>query len=133
MVKFIPVDPKDIPNHREGRRGRVSYPLTKSFLESGMYMAQLDRTGIQQSLQSLQSCLFSYIRNHELPIKMFTRSGQIYFLRLDIDEEGNTIKDWKVEQATEGKAGLDRNVEAVPIDDGEVAARFLAEKGQVTK
>jgi hypothetical protein len=93
----------------------------------------MDRTGIQQSLQSLQSCLFSYIRNHELPIKMFTRGGQIYFMRLDIDKNGNPMGDWKEEHATEGRDGADRNVIAIPIDDAEVATRFKEEEGQVTK
>lgn len=133
MVKFIDVAPEDIPNLREGRRGRVSYPITKSFLESGKLVAQLDRTGIQQSLQSLQSCLNSYIRNHGLPIKMFTRRGEIYFARLDLDDNGQPIEDWAKETATEGREGTDRDMPAVPLTDEEVATRFDEEKGAVTK
>lgn len=133
MVKFIDVNPDDVPNFREGRRGRVSYPILKSFMESGKHLAMLDRTGIQQSLQSLSSCLTAYIRNHELPIKMFTRGGQIYLMRLDFDEDGNLIEGWNKERATEGRGGLDRNMEAVPLDGDEVERRFKEEKGAVTK
>lgn len=91
MVKFNPVAPEDIPNLREGRRGRVSYPILKSFLETNMPIAQLDRTGMSQGLQSLNMCLGQYIRNHDLPIEMFTRRGEIYLARTDVDEEGNII------------------------------------------
>ena len=133
MVKFVDVDPNDVPNFREGRRGRVSYPILKSFMETNKHLAMLDRTGIQQSLQSLSSCLTAYIRNHELPIKMFTRSGQIYLMRLDFDEDGNLIENWNQEQATEGRKGIDRNMEAVPLDASEVSRRFEEEKGAVTK
>lgn len=92
MVKFIPVAPEDVPNLREGRRGRVSYPILKSFLETNVPLAQLDRTGMVQSAQSLNMCLNQYIRNHDLPIEMFTRSGEIYLARTDVDEEGNIIQ-----------------------------------------
>ena len=87
MVQFIQVSPEDIDvlNFRESHRGRVSYPILKSFLETGMELAQLDRTGMQQSLQSLTSALGSYIRSHELPIKLFMRRGEIFFARTDID------------------------------------------------
>lgn len=133
MVKFVDVDPDEIPNMREARRGRVSYPITKTFLESGKAIAMLDRTGIHQSLQSLQSCLFSYIRNHELPIKMFTRRGQIYFMRLDLDEQGNPIENWKKEATTDQGKGELQNMPAVPINDDEVAERFDQERGASTK
>jgi hypothetical protein len=92
MAKFIPVAPEDVPNLREGRRGRVSYPILKSFLESGMTLAQLDRTGMKQNLQSLGMCLNQYIRNHDVPIQMFTRSGEIYLARTDVDDAGNIIE-----------------------------------------
>ena len=48
MVKFIDIDPDEIPRFSEGRRGRVSYPILKSFLETGKILVMLDRTGIQQ-------------------------------------------------------------------------------------
>lgn len=91
MVKFNAVAPEDVPNLREGRRGRVSYPILKSFLETGMVLAQLDRTGMTQGLQSLNMCLGQYIRNHDLPVEMFMRSGEIYLARTDLDADGNIV------------------------------------------
>lgn len=91
MVKFIPVAPEDVPNLREGRRGRVSYPILKAFLESDMPLAKLDRTGMSQSLQALSMTLNQYVRTHDLPIQMFTRSGEIYLARTDVDEDGNIV------------------------------------------
>src|SRR3972149_4255919 len=88
MVKFIEVDPSEIPNFRESHRGRVSYPILKSFLETGKQLVMLDRTGMQQSLQSLTSSLGAYIRSHNLPIKMFMRAGQIYLARTETDDSG---------------------------------------------
>lgn len=133
MVQFIDVDPKDVPNHREGRRGRVSYPILKSFLETNKYIVQLDRTGMQQSFQSLYSCLGNYIKSHDLPIKLFSRSGELYLMRTDIDEEGNPVDQLAHERATEGRIGTERDMEPVPLDAGEVEKRFIEEVGNFGK
>lgn len=125
MVKFIEVDPKEIPNVRESHRGRVSYPILKSFLETNKPLVQLDRTGIQQSLQGLTSCLNSYIRNHDLPIKMFTRKGEIYLMRTDLDDNGVPIQ--KQPETPEAEE------DAPEVDAAEALRRFEIEKGQVTK
>lgn len=126
MVKFIEVAPEDIDNVRQSHRGRVSYPILKSFLETGKPLVQLDRTGMQQSLMSLNSCLNTYIRNHDLPIKMFTRKGEIFFARTDLNDDG-TPKDISID-------GLKAEDEDIPdVDETEVLKRFEIEKGQVTK
>ena len=82
MVKFEPVNVDEFENEvrsaKKGHRGRVSYPILKMFLESDLYMAKLDRTGMQQSLRGLYSCLRSYIENHNMPINLRQRSGEIY-------------------------------------------------------
>jgi len=88
MVKFVEIDPNDIQLVRHGRRGRVSYPILKMFLESGIAVGKLDRTGIQQSLMSLNSSLGAYIRNHGLPLEMWTSQGEIYLSRTDIGDDG---------------------------------------------
>lgn len=98
MVKFIEVAPEDVPDAVMQHRGRVSYPILKGFLETGHYVAQLDRTGMQQSMQSLQMSLRSYTKSHNMPIKVFTRKGEIFLMRLDIDAEGNKIEDWDKEE-----------------------------------
>lgn len=134
MVQFIDVDPAELQGHREGRRGRVSYPILKSFLETGKPAAQLDRTGMQQSLMSLTSCLTSYIKSHELPIKLLQRRGQLFLVRLDIDADGNPIEGWqKVSHTTDGHKGHLEDVPATPLDANEVSRRFTLEHNQVTK
>lgn len=127
MVKFDEVDASEIDNMRRGRRGRVSYPILKGFLETGYFLAKLDRTGIQQTMQSLSSSLSAYIRSHELPIKMFQRQGELYMMRLDLDEDGNEIPNWQ------GVVDADLSEIVKPITPEEVAERFEQEKGQTTK
>lgn len=108
MVKFEPVDVDEFENEiksaKKGHRGRVSYPLLKMFLESDLYMAKLDRTGMQQSLRGLYSCLRSYIENHDMPIKIRQRSGEIYLQRTDVDKDGNPIDKEEAEKEREEEA-----------------------------
>jgi len=132
MVKFNKVDPNEIDNIRRGRRGRVSYPILKGFLETNLFLAELDTHGMQQSKQSLTSSLNAYIRNHTLPVKLFQRQGKIYLMRLDIDEEGNIIENWAEVLLNEHIASLG-NPEPKLIDSKEVDKRFEEEKGQTTK
>jgi hypothetical protein len=139
-MKFVPVDPKDMPNFREGRRGRVSYPLLKSFLETNLPIAMLDRTGMQNSLQALMSSLGAYIRNHELPIKMVTRSGQIYLIRTDVGEDGNPVPfDGNMNRRNDDDAkptyglGSLQDMEPLPITSDVVQQRFQEERGKVSK
>lgn len=133
-MQLVPVDPKDFPDFREGRRGRVSYPLLKTFLETGEPLVMLDRTGMQQSLQSLTSSLGAYIRGHNLPIKMLTRGGQIYLARTDIDEKTKkptgrkTIEEYRMEPS-----GVPKPVTAPAITNVVVAKRFATEKGNAAK
>lgn len=125
-MKFIPVSPEDVPNFREAHRGRVSYPILKGFLETNMPIAMLDRTGIQQSFQSLYSSLTAYIRSHNLPIKLFSRGGQLYLTRLDMDNDGNVIENWQ-QEATQASGPI------VDMTPDVVAGMFQQEKDQVTK
>ncbi len=127
MVKFERIDPTEIDNLRQGRRGRVSYPILKGFLETDFFLAKLDRTGVQQSMQSLTSSLGAYIRSHELPIKLFQRGGEIYLMRLDIDENGDPIENW-LEKKEEDATGT-----PVPITSVEVDKRYKEEKDKTTK
>jgi hypothetical protein len=139
MVKFIDVDPDSVPRFTEGRRGRVSYPILKSFLETGKTLVQLDRTGIQQSLQSLNSSLGAYIRSHNLPVKIFTRSGEIYLMRTDTNEQGtaeatNIDTFSRTRYTDRAPAELLSDIDNIPsVDDDEVDARYGVEKNQVTK
>jgi len=133
MVKFVEVDPATIATQREGRRGRVSYPLIKGFMEAGIKVAKLDLTGLNKNPMYLRSVLTSYIRSHKLPIKLFSAGGDLHLMRLDMDNAGNIDPNWVAEEtATEGGGQL-RNMEPTPITPEEVASRFNIEKGQITK
>src|SRR5690606_32610145 len=126
---------------KEGRRGRVSYPLLKMFLESGYPVTMVDRTGMQNSLQSLTSCLTAYVRNHNLPVKIFTRSGNLYLARTDVDDEGQPLEgeletnmDSILRKAANPAPVPSTPVEgATPITDTEVEARFEQERGAADK
>ena len=128
MVKFIEIDPNEVSDAIRTHRGRVSYPILKGFLETGFFVVMLDRTGMQQSLQALQSSLRAYTLNHKMPVKVFTRKGEVYLMRLDIDKDGNEIENWR----EMGKGPL-ADLEPKKITPNEVAARFEEEKGQTTK
>lgn len=133
-MKIIPIAPADIPTNREGRRGRVSYPILKSFLEAKIRCGKLDLTGVKQNPTYLRSVLYSYIRNHKLPIKIFSSSGELYLLRLDMDDEGEVNEDWVPEdETTEGSAGHLRDVPAEIISPEVVGKRFAKEKRLSTK
>lgn len=134
MVQFIQVDPANIPDKRMGRRGRVSYPLLKSFLEANMKCVKVDLTGYNRNPTYLRSVLTSYIKSKQLPIKLFAAEGDLHLLRLDMDDEGNIDPNWKCEEVTtEGNLGLMRNTVPLPITPQEVQNRFNVEAGQITK
>lgn len=135
MVKMVEVSPEDIPTERLGRRGRVSYPMLKSFLEANVRCVKLDTTGYVKNPAYLRSVLYSYIKSHKLPIKLFSAGGEMYLLRLDMTKDGSLIEDWKPDEdvATEGAGGLLRDMAAQSITPEEVNARFEVEKRVTTK
>lgn len=129
MVNFIPIDPKDIDTSRSGRRGRVSYPIIKGFMESMHKVVKIDPESLgDKNPQYLRSVLTTYINNHNMPIKIFAAGGDLHLMRLDIDNEGKPIEGWNEEKATEGAAGHLRNEPAAPLTAGEVAKRFEEDK-----
>ncbi len=133
MVKFIDIDPKDIDTSRAGRRGRVSYPILKAFLERQSKVCKLDLTGLHKNPAYLRSVLYAYITSHRMPIKVFSAGGELHLMRLDLDNNGDSIP-WSPEMATtEGAAGNEQSMEAVPISQAEVEKRFAGEKDQTTK
>lgn len=129
MVKFLDIDPNEIDDLRATTRGRVSYPLLKTFLETGKYAVIVDRTGMQQSLQGLMQSIRSYVRNHNLPIKPIIRRGQLVLLRLDINKDGTPNPYW---DGGDPK-GKDAEDEEVSINAEEVAKRFEEERHKGTK
>lgn len=134
MVKFIDIDPKDIDTSRSGRRGRVSYPIIKGFMERNVKVSKLDLTGLNKNPAYLRSVLTSYINTHNMPIKLFSAGGDLHLMRLDLDNDGKPIEGYNGEEkTTEGAAGHERHMNPAPLDANEVAKRFAEEKGQSTK
>jgi len=123
-MKLVPVDPASINNVREGRRGRVSYPILKMFLESNEDLVMVDRTGMQNSFQGLYSSLRAYISSHSLPVEIFSRQGEIYLAR--IREDPNA-------KGTEGHELTEADLPPMPITPDEVQSRAAVERGQITK
>lgn len=134
MVSFKQVDPAELDTSRLGRRGRVSYPLIKAFMESNIKLAKLDLEGLDKNPQYLRSVLQSYIKNHNMPIKIFSAQGDLHLMRLDLDNNGNPLEGWSPEMATtEGAAGHEKDLTPMPINNLEVEKRFQEEKGKITK
>jgi len=53
-VKIIEVDPEDMPSMSDvRRRGRVSYPIIKMFMESNLYSGKVDTSGMPQKPKSI--------------------------------------------------------------------------------
>lgn len=136
MVNFVQVDPADLDTSRLGRRGRVSYPLLKSFMEANMKLAKLDMKGFEgKNPAYLRSVLTSYINSHNLPIKLFSAQGDLHLMRLDLNNDGSPNPDWEKEnqKTTEGAAGHERDMAPVAITGEEVDKRFAQERGQKHK
>ncbi len=128
MVKFIEIDPNEIGEAAFTHRGRVSYPILKGFLETGFYVVQIDRTGMQQKATALQSSLRAYSLSHEMPIRVFSRNSEVFLMRLDVDKDGNEVSDWQ-----EKLKGPLAGVEPIKVTPKEVAARYEKEKNKTDK
>lgn len=134
MVNFIDIDPSEIDTSRSGRRGRVSYPIIKGFMERNVKVSKLDPESLgDKNPQYLRSVLTSYIKTHNMPIKLFAAGGDLHLMRLDLNNGGTPIVGYKNEErATEGAAGHLRDQTPVPLDASEVAKRFEEDKHKTT-
>jgi hypothetical protein len=128
MVKFLEVSPDEIENFQAGRRGRISYPILKGFLETGMFISKLDLTGVTQSKMSLAASFSTYINGHNLPIKMFQRSGNIYLMRLDIDKDGNEIADWAEDRLSKHVQDNQERGASAEINSEEITKQYPGAK-----
>jgi len=123
-MKFIQVDPEEFPNFSETRRGRVSYPIIKQFMETGFIIAKMDRTGTNRSAASYIVLVNSYANTHLLPVKAIGRGGEVYLIRLDIDKNLQPIPNWQ--EKAFPKVAVDRNIVegAQELTDDLIDARF---------
>ncbi len=133
MVKFVDIDPKDIDTARLGRRGRVSYPIVKAFMERNVKLSKLDITGLDRNATYLRSVIGAYVKSHELPIRVFSAAGDIHMMRLDLDNDNKPIPWVPGMETTEGSAGDLMNDPPDKITAATVKARSKTEKGKTTK
>jgi len=103
MVEFVAVDPKDIGAVEQTRKGRISWPILKMFIESGIYIAKIDRNTVKDcrnpTASHLNMLLRSYLSRHpEVPIKIMMMEKEIYLKRLDIDKDGKPVDGWQKQQ-----------------------------------
>lgn len=94
-IKMIDVDPNELDMVREGRKGRMCYPIVKTFLDSGKVLVKLDISETGKTFNSLYTSLNGYCNNHDVPVKVFSKNQEIYLMRLDRDKDGNEIANWK--------------------------------------
>ena len=131
---FIDVDPEELIGHREGRRGRMSYPILKSFLETHKIAAQLNRTGIlnrngqPKSVMSLSTSLAMYIKQHRMPIRIMQRKGEIILMRRDIDDNGGFIEDWAYIDPSQGNRLDESDIPPIPITPTVIKQESAARK-----
>ena len=126
MVNLVPVDIAKVgTTPRAGRRGRVSYPIIKAFLESGHIVVKVDPASTDKDPAYLRSVLNSYVTRHKIPVKLFSEAGELHLMRIDLTAEGEIDPDWvaEVDVPTEGATGSLRDLEAKPITPDVVVAR----------
>ncbi len=136
MVNLVKVDPTLVGTAaRHSRRGRVSYPIIKQFLEMEYPVVKLDPSSIDKNPAYLRAVLAAYVKSHDLPVKIFAYEGDLHLLRLDMDDDGKVDPDWTPEKevATEGAGGHERDLEPVAINAAEVASRAKDEAKRSTK
>lgn len=128
MVNLVAVDPSTIgTQNREGRRGRVSYPILKAFMESGQICVKIDPASTNKNQQYLRAVLTSYVKSHQLPVKLFSQSGELHLMRIDLDATGKIDPTWKPQNpddmASEGAPGERFEMTPVLISNDEVDRR----------
>ena len=90
MATFQEVDPSQAPTQRDAKRGRVYYPIVKDFLETGLFLAKLERTSVGNRAPALlYAGISQYCKAKRVPVKVLQRSGEILLMRLDILPDGS--------------------------------------------
>jgi len=73
-------------------KGRISYPLLKEFLDSGMGAAKVDHEDVETNVGNLYVTLSLYIKAHSLPVRVTMRKQELYLGRTDADDKGKASK-----------------------------------------
>jgi hypothetical protein len=108
MDLFEPVEIDDIPANQGGANGRVSFPLVKAFMDSGLASAKLNREMIDENrtIKSLRGNIRYYVRQHKLPIMVHLVDGELYLIRTDMNEGFKS--EWEIQQDKD-EAKMHRN------------------------
>lgn len=80
-MEFTPVTEADIPKRSRGAGG-ASATLVDNFIASGVSDAVVNLDA-DKKVESVRATLGNYVKRHELPVKVYTVSGQLYLKRGD--------------------------------------------------
>jgi len=81
--RFVPITEKELAGLGLRSAHGTSEALLSEFLEAGLEVAKLDRTGLPSSLPSLQASLRSLIQSRGFPVKVMVRKGEIYLVKTE--------------------------------------------------
>lgn len=90
------------------RRGRVSYPILKGFLESGMDVAKLNREGLNHPAMHYHTLLKMYIESHNMPVVLRLINGELYLIRKEYAEQEEVTSDKAKDAPKLTQAALDK-------------------------
>lgn len=93
MVKFVDVNPADIELPTSGS---MSKDILDGFMDRNNKVCKVDLEELGRDMARVRPVLTSYAKNHKLPVKLFSRNGELYLMRLDLDEKNKPIP-WEPE------------------------------------
>jgi len=100
MVDIKPITDEErelLEKRGRGMRGRISYPIIKMFMESGLDVARIEPSE-GQTITSLMASLKHYIQAHNMPLEVLKRRNSVYLRhKQDLEKTakplGEAIKD----------------------------------------
>ncbi|KKN55903.1 hypothetical protein LCGC14_0577460 [marine sediment metagenome] len=108
--RFVALDTEEaqevMSHDSSNRRGRVSYPILKGFLESGMDVAKLNREGLNHPAMHYHTLLKMYIEGHNMPVALKLLNGELYLIRKEYAEQNEETNDEQKEAPKLTKAAL---------------------------
>lgn len=117
-MQFKPISREDIPK-TSTREGSVSSALFREFLDSDAEVAQIATDGEEKSLASIRSTLSNYVDRHDLPVNVFTRSGNLYIERLTpVAHAELKAKRERIRAARQAQQAAGENAVDSEVDEG---------------
>ena len=81
MVNFREVSPEDFPEIKN--RSRIAYPIITEFMNSELDAAMVNREKVGKSTASIYASISFYVKNNDVPVKILSRNGETYIVRLE--------------------------------------------------